>query len=55
MSPEEIVQRIMTQHWDMAACPCWICEAGRGAGLRPTSAYPTRPTDETPSVRVSGG
>jgi len=28
----EIVERIMTMHWDMAACRCWVCEAGRLAG-----------------------
>ena len=28
-----IVERIMTQHWDMAACPCWVCREGRAAGL----------------------
>lgn len=29
MEPKEIVERIMTQHWDLKACECWICEAGR--------------------------
>lgn len=36
---EEIVVRIMTQHWDMAACDCWVCEAGRAADLHPNSAF----------------
>ena len=34
-----IVQMIMTQHWDLAACPCWVCNAGRVAGLHPTSDF----------------
>jgi len=36
---EEIVERIMTQHWDMAACRCWVCQAGREAGCRPREEY----------------
>lgn len=37
---EDIVMLIMTQHWGgMAACRCWICEAGRALGLHPTSDY----------------
>ena len=39
MDAKEIVERIMTQHWDMAACDCWICEAGRTAELHPRSDY----------------
>jgi len=39
MSAEEIVERIMTQHWDMAACTCWICRHGRAEGLRPRVHY----------------
>ena len=35
MSERDIVERIMTMHWDLAACPCWVCEAGRAAGCRP--------------------
>lgn len=35
MNPSHIVELIMAQHWDMAACKCWICEAGRAAGLHP--------------------
>jgi hypothetical protein len=34
-----IVERIMTQHWDMAACMCWVCEEGRVAGCRPREMY----------------
>lgn len=32
---KEIVEQIMTQHWDMKSCDCWICTEGRKAGLRP--------------------
>lgn len=35
----EIIERIMTMHWDMAACPCWVCRAGRDAGMRPRDKY----------------
>ena len=36
MKPREIVERIMTQHWDIAACKCWKCVEGRtnGCGAR---------------------
>ena len=36
-----IVERIMTQHWGMAACRCWVCLAGREAGCRPREEYST--------------
>ena len=39
MKAEEIIEQIMTQHWDMAACRCWICEAGRKLDLRPREKY----------------
>lgn len=39
MKKREIIERIMTMHWDMRACECWICEAGRAAGCRPQEAY----------------
>ena len=38
---QEIIERIMTTHWDLAACPCWICEAGRKLGYHPREGYPT--------------
>lgn len=34
-----LVDKIMTQHWDLAACRCWICEAGREAGCGPKNEY----------------
>lgn len=35
----DIVERIMTQHWDLAACPCWVCQSGREAGCRPRRVF----------------
>jgi hypothetical protein len=32
---EDIVEKIMRQHWDMVQCNCWICRHGRAIGLRP--------------------
>ena len=32
MDAKEIIERIMTEHWDMAACHCWVCDAGRELG-----------------------
>lgn len=34
-----IIERKMTEHWDVDACPCWFCEAGRGLGLAPRAEY----------------
>ena len=36
---KEIIERIMTMHWDLAACQCWICEKGYKAGCRPQEKY----------------
>lgn len=36
---KEIIETIMTQHWDMFACPCWICEEGRKLKCHPRSKY----------------
>jgi hypothetical protein len=35
MKKRDIIERIMTQHWDIAACRCWVCTAGRATGCRP--------------------
>lgn len=35
LTPNDIVERIMSAHWDMSACPCWVCRAGRANGCRP--------------------
>ena len=39
MDTQEIVERIMSHHWDMVACRCWICIEGRKLGLASNSAY----------------
>ena len=31
----EMIERVMTDHWDMAACRCWFCRMGRDLGCRP--------------------
>lgn len=36
---EDIVERIMTAHWDMSACRCWVCSHGRDLGLRPMGKW----------------
>ena len=36
---KEIIERIMTMHWDMKACCCWVCEAGRKAGCHANESY----------------
>lgn len=46
MDAKEIVERIMTQHWDMAACKCWICEAGRKLGYSPQEEYLSHKSDK---------
>jgi hypothetical protein len=50
MRNEEILERIMTQHWDMKACDCWVCTAARANGLRPKEQYLYQ---KQPRVRVS--
>lgn len=39
MTAQIIVEQIMTQHWDLKACECWVCKAGRDAGCRPRDQY----------------
>lgn len=36
---KEVIERTMTEHWDMAACRCDLCEAGRDAGCAPRECY----------------
>ncbi len=36
---QDIVERIMTEHWDMAACNCWVCQAGDILGLGARDKY----------------
>lgn len=51
MDAQELVERVMTEHWDIAACRCAFCKAARDLGFRPREGYPTDPrpkiTDET--------
>jgi len=46
MEPKEIVERIMTQHWDVAVCSCWVCQEGRKAGCHPMDSYLPHKTKE---------
>jgi hypothetical protein len=39
LTPQEIVERIMTAHWDIAACQCWVCRSGRNFGFHPVDDY----------------
>ena len=39
MTMREIIEIIMSQHWDMAACPCWICKEGHKLGCRPRGQH----------------
>lgn len=34
-----ILEIILTQHWDMKACECWVCVAARENGIRPQDYY----------------
>jgi len=33
MTADDIIRQIATMHWDMIACRCWVCEAGRELGI----------------------
>ena len=52
MDAIEIVERIMTQHWDMAACQCWVCQEGHKADCRPRVEYGMQSELELGSVEV---
>ena len=47
MNAQEIIERIMTAHWDLASCPCWVCQAGYGLKFAAREQYlatdPIRP------------
>ena len=51
---QKIIEIIMTQHWDMQACPCWICKAGRDLGFHPRQDYQawSHPEMARPKVMV---
>jgi hypothetical protein len=40
---QELVERVMTEHWDIGACPCTFCQQGRLLGCKPRYCYPTIP------------
>ena len=42
MTAQEVIERIMSAHWDMTVCPCWICRAGRRLGYAPREEYMPR-------------
>ena len=39
MNAQEVIERIMSHHWDMTACKCWICQAGRNLSYGARSEY----------------
>ncbi len=43
MNAEELIKRVMTEHWDIFACWCKFCRVARELGFRPTEDYPTHP------------
>jgi hypothetical protein len=43
MDAQELIERVMTEHWDIGACPCFFCKTARGLGFRPRDSYPTNP------------
>ena len=39
MNAQEIIERIMSHHWDLTACDCWICQEGRKLGFGAREEY----------------
>jgi len=39
LTAKDIVEQIMTQHWDLIACHCWVCQAGRRTGIGPVKEH----------------
>ena len=53
---EDIVTQIMTQHWDLIACACWVCKAGRRIGLGAVEEHLSRVSGvKFPRVNVEEG
>lgn len=52
---EDIVERIMTAHWDMASCRCWVCKTGRELGLRPRPKWLDHEHDNRQRYPVPSG
>ncbi len=55
MSPQELIERVMTEHWDMAACRCAFCDEGRKMGFHPQGRYPTVPNVSILDERTKDG
>lgn len=43
MHAQELIEHVMTEHWDMIACQCRFCREARKLGFRPRDGYPTNP------------
>ena len=43
MTTGELIERVMTEHWDMIACWCRFCREARQLGFRPRNDFPTNP------------
>ena len=39
----DIIERVMTEHWDIGACPCQFCVDARAIGCRPRQCFETNP------------
>lgn len=39
MTVQELIERIMTEHWDIAACPCLFCHEANKLGFRPREVH----------------
>ena len=56
---QDTLERIMTQHWDMIACRCWVCVEAREEGCRPREVFlrpeARRDTVTVPWPKTEGG
>ena len=43
MTAQELIERVLTEHWDIGACPCTFCVEARKLGFHPRYGYPTNP------------
>lgn len=51
---EHIVRRIVSAHWDIFACDCWVCEAARAEGIHPTGPWMNTTDDNATKYPVPG-
>lgn len=51
LTPELILETIVSQHYDIKACDCWICLEAAAVGIRPTEDGIRR---KRPHVSVKG-